>query len=116
MWVDGITYLKTGEGWVYLATVINDHSRRVISWAIAEHMRTDLMLDALQMALTLAGFAGQSDLPLRSWYAIRLSPDHLVRRANGITRLMGMTEICWDKAMAESFFAALKAEFYYRRI
>ncbi|MBE0011533.1 MULTISPECIES: IS3 family transposase [unclassified Arthrobacter] len=53
VWVGDITYLRTWEGWVYLATVIDAHSRRVIGWAIAEHMRTDLIQDALQMALTL---------------------------------------------------------------
>ncbi len=55
VWVGDITYLRTWEGWVYLATVIDAHSRRVIGWAIADHMRTDLIEDALVMAMTLRG-------------------------------------------------------------
>ena len=55
VWVGDITYLRTWEGWLYLATVIDACSRRVIGWAIAEHMRTDLVEDALKMAITLRG-------------------------------------------------------------
>ena len=55
VWVGDITYLRTWEGWLYLATVIDAHSRRVIGWAIAEHMRADLVEQALQMAITLRG-------------------------------------------------------------
>lgn len=55
VWVGDITYLRTWRGWLYLATVIDAHSRRVIGWAIDEHMRTDLVEDALQMAITLRG-------------------------------------------------------------
>jgi hypothetical protein len=55
VWVGDITYLRTWQGWLHLATVIDAHSRRVIGWAIAEHMRTDLVEDALRMAITLRG-------------------------------------------------------------
>jgi len=55
VWIGDITYLRTWEGWLYLAVVIDAHSRRVIGWAIAEHMRTDLVEDALGMAITLRG-------------------------------------------------------------
>jgi len=55
VWVGDITYLRTWEGWLYLATVIDAHSRRVIGWAIDEHMRADLVEQALQMAITLRG-------------------------------------------------------------
>ena len=60
VWVGDITYLRTWEGWLYLATVIDAHSRRVIGWAIDEHMRADLVQDALAMAITLRG-----DLPAK---------------------------------------------------
>ncbi|TFD69488.1 DDE-type integrase/transposase/recombinase, partial [Cryobacterium ruanii] len=53
--VDDITYLRTWEGWLYMATVIDAHSRRVIGWAIPDHMRTDLIQDALVMAMALHG-------------------------------------------------------------
>ena len=55
VWIGDITYLRTWKGWLYLATVIDACSRRVIGWAIADHMRTDLVQDALQMAITLRG-------------------------------------------------------------
>jgi transposase InsO family protein len=117
IWVGDITYLRTWEGWLYLATVIDAHSRRVIGWAIAEHMRADLVEQALQMAITLRG-----ELPAR----VVFHADHGTQyasaqitafaAANGITRSMGRTGVCWDNAMAESFFATLKTEFYYRRV
>jgi putative transposase len=58
VWVSDITYLRTWQGWLYLAVVLDAHSRRVIGWAIDEHMRADLVEDALRMAVTLRG-----DLP-----------------------------------------------------
>jgi len=116
VWVGDITYLRTWEGWLYLATVIDAHSRRVIGWAIADHMRADLVEDALRMAIVLRG-----TLPA----AVVFHTDRGTQYAsgqvavfttkNGITRSMGRTGVCWDNAMAESFFATLKTEFYYRR-
>jgi transposase InsO family protein len=117
VWVGDITYLRTWEGWLYLATVIDAHSRRVIGWAIDEHMRTDLVEDALKMAITLRG-----ELPAKVVFhtdrGTQYASAQITKYAseNGITRSMGLTGICWDNAMAESFFATLKTEFYYRRI
>jgi putative transposase len=117
VWVGDITYLRTWEGWLYLATVIDAHSRRVIGWAIADHMRTDLVQDALKMAITLRG-----ELPARVVFHTDRGTQYASAQIgtyaaeNGITRSMGYTGICWDNAMAESFFATLKTEFYYRRV
>jgi transposase InsO family protein len=117
IWVGDITYLRTWEGWLYLATVIDAHSRRVIGWAIDEHMRTDLVENALQMAITLRG-----ELPAKVVFhtdrGTQYASEQISKFAtdNGITRSMGLTGICWDNAMAESFFATLKTEFYYRRV
>jgi putative transposase len=117
VWVGDISYLRTWEGWLYLATVIDAHSRRVIGWAIADHMRTDLVEDALKMAITLRG-----ELPDQVVFhtdrGTQGASEQITTFAaeNGITRSMGYTGICWDNAMAESFFATLKTEFYYRRI
>jgi putative transposase len=100
-----------------LATVIDAHSRRVIGWAIADHMRTDLVEDALKMAITLRG-----ELPAKVVFhtdrGTQYASEQITSYAaeNGITRSMGYTGICWDNAMAESFFATLKTEFYYRRV
>ena len=93
------------------------HSRRVIGWAIADHMRTDLVEDALKMAITLRG-----ELPAKVVFhtdrGTQYASEQITTFAteNGITRSMGWTGICWDNAMAESFFATLKTEFYYRRV
>jgi putative transposase len=111
------TYLRTWEGWLYLATVIDAHSRRVIGWAIDEHMRADLVQDALVMAITLRG-----DLPEKVVFHSDRGTQYASAQitafavANGLIRSMGYTGICWDNAMAESFFATLKTEFYYRRV
>ncbi len=117
VWVGDITFLRTWEGWLYLATVIDACSRRVIGWAIADHMRTDLVEDALQMAIALRG-----ELPAQVVFhtdrGTQYASEQISTYAaeNGITRSMGYTGICWDNAMAESFFATLKTEFYYRRV
>ena len=117
VWVGDITYLRTWEGWLYLATVIDAHSRRVIGWAIDEHMRADLVEDALRMAITL-----RSELPEQVVFHTDRGTQYASARiadfaaANGLTRSMGYTGVCWDNAMAESFFATLKTEFYYRRV
>ena len=110
-------YLRTWQGWLYLATVIDAHSRRVIGWAIDEHMRADLVQDALVMAIALRG-----DLPAKVVFHSDRGTQYASAQitafaaANGLTRSMGLTGICWDNAMAESFFATLKTEFYYRRV
>ena len=117
VWVGDITYQRTWEGWLYLATVIDAHSRRVVGWAIADHMRTDLVEDALKMAITLRG-----ELPARVVFhtdrGTQYASEQITTFAaqNSITRSMGYTGICCDNAMAESFFATLTTEFYSRRV
>ena len=97
IWVGDITYLRTWEGWLYLATVIDAHSRRVIGWAICDHMRADLVEDALRMAITLRG-----ELPAKVVFhtdrGTQYASAQITRFAadNGITRSMGLTGICWD--------------------
>ena len=96
VWVGDITYLRTWEGWLYLATVIDAHSRRVIGWAIDEHMRADLVEDALQMAITLRGtLPGQVifHTELAQYASARIAD---FAAANGLTRSMGYTGVCWD--------------------
>lgn len=97
VWIGDITYLRTWEGWLYLATVIDACSRRVIGWAIADHMRTDLVQDALRMAITLRG-----ELPGKVVFhadrGTQYASDQITRFAaeNQITRSMGRTGVCWD--------------------
>ena len=117
VWVGDITYLRTWQGWLYLATVIDAHSRRVIGWAIEEHMRADLVEQALQMAITLRG-ERPAKVVFHADRGTQYASAQITNFAtkNGITRSMGRTGVCWDNAMAESFFATLKTEFYYRRV
>jgi len=117
VWVGDITYLRTWEGWLYLATVIDAHSRRVIGWSIDDNMRTDLVEDALKMAITMRGQRPEKVI-FHSDRGTQYASAQITRFAteNGITRSMGLTGICYDNAMAESFFATLKTEFYYRRV
>jgi transposase InsO family protein len=112
--VGDITYLRTWEGWLYLATVIDCHSKRVVGWSMAEHMRTDLICDAITMAATNVEFASgavfHSDRG--SQYTSEQFRAHLV--SHGLSPSIGRTGVCWDNALAESFHGALKNELVYR--
>lgn len=113
--VGDITYLKTGEGWLYLATVIDLATRMVIGWQLTTHMRTSLVVDALQMAIDArlvapdAIFHSDRGTQYTSAEFARFCKDKHLRTS------VGRTGVCWDNAAAESFFAALKNEMYYRR-
>ena len=112
--VGDITYLKTGEGWLYLATVIDLCTRMVVGWQLADHARTSLVTDALQMAITgghvTAGAVFHSDRGCQ--YTSREFTGFCA--GNGVRASVGRTGVCWDNAAAESFFAALKTEMYHR--
>jgi putative transposase len=114
-WCGDITYVKTWTGWAYLATVIDLHSRTVVGWAIADHMRTSLVIDALDMALARrsppAGVIFHSD---RGTQYTSHEFDEYCRNHN-IRRSMGRTGVCWDNAVAESFFATYKKELIHTR-
>jgi putative transposase len=105
-----ITYIMTWEGWAYLATVIDLSSRRVAGWALADHMRTSLVEDALSMAFTTRrpadGVIFHSDRG-----AQYTSTDFAaLARANGVILSVSRKGECWDNAVAESFFATIKRE------
>jgi putative transposase len=112
--VGDITYIRTWAGWLYLATVIDCHSKAVIGWSMADHMRTDLICDAITMAagnVDLApGAVFHSDRGTQ--YTSTQFAAHLTKHK--MTGSMGRTGVCWDNSMAESFFAALKNELIYR--
>ena len=111
-----ITYLATWQGWAYLATVIDLASRRVVGWALADHMRTELIEDALTMAFTtrLPGLPGSSftaTAAARAELAQYTSRDFAaLARVNGVVLSVSRKGECWDNAVAESFFATLKRE------
>ena len=110
-WVADITCVWTQQGWLYLAVILDLFSRRVVGWSMADHMRTELVLDALSAALgsrlpSAAGLLFHSDRG--SVYA---SGDYQkALDANGITCSMSRRGNCWDNAVAESFFSTLKTE------
>jgi putative transposase len=115
LWVADITQHRTGEGWLYGAFIIDAWSRRVLGWALAEHCRTDLVVDALQMALWrrhgAEGCIHHSDhgCQYTAW-----AFGHRLREA-GLLSSMGTVGDCYDNSMAESFFASLQTELLDRR-
>jgi putative transposase len=110
VWVTDITYVRTWEGWLYLAVVIDLFSRKVVGWSTAEHLRTELALDALGMALRQR--SPDADLLHHSDRGTQYASDAYRRAlaANDITCSMSRKGNCWDNAVAESFFATLKVE------
>lgn len=115
LWVADITYLRTWEGWLYLAAVQDAFSRRIVGWAMAGHMRAELVVDALQMALARrrpeAGLIHHSD---QGSQYVSLAFGQRARDA-GVAVSMGSRGDCFDNAVAESFFATLKKELVRRR-
>ena len=114
VWAADITFIPTWEGWVYLAAVEDMWSRRIVGWALADHMRTELVQAALDMAITTR------------------RPDRVIHHSDqgsqytsvafglashdaGVVPSMGSVGDCYDNAMAESFFATLKTERVHRR-
>lgn len=108
--VGDITYIPTWEGWVYLATVLDCFSKKVVGYALADHMRTELVTDALGMAIR-----NSSIRPGAVFHSDRgtqyMSGEFAVFCGeNGIVRSVGRTGICYDNAWAESFNGTLKVE------
>ena len=113
VYVGDITYLPTGEGWLYLAVVLDLCSRAVVGWSMANHMRAELVTQALTMAIgqrqPTAGLIMHTDRG--SQYGAD-SYRQLLRQ-HGIEPSMSRTGNCWDNAVAESFFHTLKTELIY---
>lgn len=113
-WVADMTYVWTTEGWLYLAVIIDLFSRRVVGWSMAEYMRTELVLTALDSALgqripAQTGLVFHSDRYASGDYQAAL------QKAD-ITCSMSRRANCWDNAVAESFFGTLKTELIHPRI
>lgn len=110
LWVADITYLPTWQGFLYLAAVVDVFSRAVVGWAMAGHLRTELILDAIDMATTRRrppeGLVHHSDRGTQ-YTSIAFG---LRCRDAGIVQSMGSTGDAYDNAMAESFFATLETE------
>jgi len=109
LWVAELTYLPTQEGYLYLAVVIDAYSRKVVGWEMAGHLRAELVLEALDMAVEQrspkktihhSGKGGQ-------YTAIAFGKRC---KDEGVRPSMGSVGDCYDNAMAESFFATLECE------
>jgi transposase InsO family protein len=114
LWLSDITYIRTWEGWLYLAVILDAFSRRVVGWALADNLRTEMATDALQMALVSrrpgAGLIHHSDRG--SQYLSAAYIDILTLYSAHSSA--GRPGTCFDNAPAESFFATLKKELVHR--
>lgn len=110
VWVADITYLWTAEGWLYIAAVLDLFSRRVIGWAMLDHMRADLVKDAFEMAKKqrrpFRGLLHHSDRGIQ--YASQQYQQLL--QASEVIISMSRKGNCWDNAVMERFFGTLKSE------
>jgi transposase InsO family protein len=114
LWVADITYVRSTEGFVYLAFILDACSRKVVGWSMATHLRTELVVDALQMAIArrkpAAGLVHHSDRGVQYtslYFGKRLEDE-------GLVPSMCRVGSAYDNALAESFVATLKTELLYR--
>jgi len=114
-WVADITYIATREGWLYLATIMDLYSRKIIGWSLRDRLTKELVIAALDMALKQRKLS--SDLLLHSdrgsQYASELYQTLLER--SGILCSMSHKGNCWDNAVMESFYRTLKVELIYQK-
>ncbi|MEU8347998.1 IS3 family transposase [Spirillospora sp. NPDC048832] len=115
--VGDITYIPTWEGFLYLATVIDCHSKMVVGWAMADHFKTSLITAALDSAA--GSIRIEEGCIFHSDRGSNYTSDEFGRHLSkkyGMRRSVGRTGVCWDNAMAESFFGALKNEWLNRMV
>lgn len=116
VWMSDITYLRTSEGWLYLCVIRDGHSRRVLGWSMDSVQDSYLVERALRMAYTLRGDVPDG-LVFHADRGTQFTSEQLwnVCQQLGIAQSVGRTGVCFDNAMAESFWSTLKTEFYGRR-
>ena len=114
VWVSDITYISTQEGWLYLCTVLDLFSRKIVGWSMTDHMEASMVIDALDMAYMSRrpgeGLIMHSDRG--SQYASNAFREKLAEYE--MLSSMSRKGNCWDNACAESFFCTLKTELVYR--
>jgi putative transposase len=116
VWVTDITYIRTYEGWLYLTVVIDLYSRAVVGWSMKSTMATELVLDALMMAVWRR--CPKTPVMIHSDQGSQFGSDEFNRwcKDNRLVPSMSRRGNCWDNAVAESFFSSLKKERIKRRI
>lgn len=113
--VGDITYIRTWQGWLFLATVLDCFTKKVVGYAMAEHMRTSLVTDALDMAAR-RGCLREGITVMHTDRGTQYTSDEYAKHAGklGIRRSVGRTGVCYDNAWAESFNGTLKNELVHR--
>ncbi len=115
VWLTDITYVETGQGWLYLAAVMDLYSRRIVGWAMDDHLRTELPLAALNMAISTRR-PGPNLIPHSDRGVQYASSDYRAAlRDAGIQVSMSRRADCYDNAPMESFFHTLKTEQVYNQ-
>lgn len=114
-WVGDITYIPTGEGWLYLASVLDLGSRRWLGYSMADHMRTELVADALTMAAGTRGGLTEGIIFHGDRGSQYMSRDYreLIEQL-GMVQSVGRTGVCWDNSVAEAAWSSLKRELVHR--
>lgn len=114
--VGDITYIHTWQGFVYLATVIDCYSRRVVGFAMADHMKDTLVVQALEHAAATTVI--EPDAIFHSDKGVQYTSRNFraALKRYGMRASVGRTGVCWDNSLAESFFAALKNERVHRTV
>ena len=115
VWTSDITYLRCGEGDAYLCAIRDEHSRRVLGWSLADHMRTELVEAAVDAAVFTRG-GNVKGTTMHSDRGSQFTSHDMAQACSGhgLLRSMGATGICWDNAGVESLWSTVKHEYYKR--
>jgi len=112
-WVSDITYIRVSRQWIYLAVVMDLFSRKVIGWSLDNHMREELIIEALNMAIDCRNSAQDVLLHSDRGVQYRGGDYQNILKDNGIQCSMSRKGNCWDNAVMESFFGRFKVELIY---